>query len=70
MTLNLVAGNVIAALVTHVEKRAAWIEGAVPGIVPHRRDFPHERELSVAIDVTDGDRIVQSIGDIQESAIG
>ena len=67
--LNLKAGDVIATLITHEEKAAARIKGAVPRIISHRRDFTDERESAAAIDGTNRDCVMQAIGSIQEPAI-
>ena len=59
--------NAITALITDIEKPTGRVEGAMSGIVPHRRDFSNQRKSTVAVDGTNRNRIVQTIGDIEES---
>lgn len=48
--MRLEACDAVAALIAHVEEIAAWIECAVPRIIPHGRDFSEQFQFPAAAD--------------------
>ncbi len=67
--VHLEAGDVIAALIADIKELPVWVESAMTRIISQGRDLADARESAVAADCTNGDRIVKTIGGIEEPAI-
>ena len=63
-------GNVVAALITRIQKLAAGIKGEAAGVIAMRPFFSDVGQFAILADGEDGNAVMQSIAGIDEASIG